>query len=497
MYEEKLNKITAEFEKRTGLVGVSFSDIVKGNKTVRVLHVANATERLFSVLNSCIIEEDGGDQVHVTLKSKSTDAIIKSPEAKLLLKVLSESQNINRHSFSSDFFERYTQSVSGAEAQIVSSANHVVTGRRGAGKSMLLLYCLQSRQRDGAPSVWVDIQTYSGRKDEQSIADIIIELLFQIDFPPAVLNDALAIRHLLESTDQTIEGLRKLVPKLRRVLGSVSDDKELFVFLDDLHIFDIELQHVLLDVLYSIFRGNRIFLKISAIETLIKTYNATNKMGIEIPQDAQRLGLDYNLTTPDKAAQHIEAILDLHARYAALPTIRRLCSSSDVLPRLTWVSAGVPRDAINLFAQSMLKASASGKRRVTVSNVNMAGSENLSIKIKDLQSDASASAEVLNITLEKIRQFCVLEIKSNAFLVEIKSGDESFRNVQSLVQLRLLHVISEGITPKAAGTKYMALILDYGLYTGIRAAASVELFNKDTGSVSAKDLRKLKILKLK
>lgn len=361
---------------------------------------------------------------------------------------------------------------------------------------MLLLYCLKSRQRDGAPNVWVDVQTYSGRKDEQAISDIVIELLFQIDFPPSTLDDALAIRHKLEASDQSVDDLRRLVPKLRRILSTVSQEKELFVFLDDLHIFDINLQYVLLDVLYSIFRGNRIFLKISAIETLISTYNAASKMGIEIPQDAQRLGLDYNLTTPDKAAEHIESILDSRAHYAALPSIRRLCSSSDVLPRLTWVSAGVPRDAINLFAQSMLKASASGKKRVTVSNVNMAASENLSIKIKDLQSDASAAAEVLNSVLERIRQFCVLEIKSNAFLVEIKSGDEAFKNVLRLVQLRLLHVISEGITPKEAGTKFMALILDYGLYTGVRAAASVELFNKDTESVSAKDLRKLKILKL-
>ncbi|MDW9701505.1 hypothetical protein GOB91_29840 [Sinorhizobium meliloti] len=496
MSVEILDRIVTAFEKRIGLNGLAYEDVLKGDKTVRILHVAHATERLYAILNECISEEVTDDQVHVTLKSKSSDAIIKSPEAKLLLKVLSESQNINRHSFSSDFFERYTRSVSGAEVQIVSSANHVVTGRRGAGKSMLLLYCLKSRQRDGAPNVWVDVQTYSGRKDEQAISDIVIELLFQIDFPPSTLDDALAIRHKLEASDQSVDDLRRLVPKLRRILSTVSQEKELFVFLDDLHIFDINLQYVLLDVLYSIFRGNRIFLKISAIETLISTYNAASKMGIEIPQDAQRLGLDYNLTTPDKAAEHIESILDSHAHYAALPSIRRLCSSSDVLPRLTWVSAGVPRDAINLFAQSMLKASASGKKRVTVSNVNMAASENLSIKIKDLQSDASAAAEVLNSVLERIRQFCVLEIKSNAFLVEIKSGDEAFKNVLRLVQLRLLHVISEGITPKEAGTKFMALILDYGLYTGVRAAASVELCNKDTESVSAKDLRKLKILKL-
>lgn len=60
--------------------------------------------------------------------------------------------------------------------------------------------------------------------------------------------------------------------------------------------------------------------------------------------------------------------------------------------------------------------------------------------------------------------------------------------------MRLLHVISEGITVGDAGRKYLALILDYGFYTGVRAAQSVDLFNKQTGKVAYKDLRKLPVL---
>jgi hypothetical protein len=63
-----------------------------------------------------------------------------------------------------------------------------------------------------------------------------------------------------------------------------------------------------------------------------------------------------------------------------------------------------------------------------------------------------------------------------------------------LVDLRLIHVISEGITVGEAGRKYLALILDYGFYTGIRAAQSVDLFNKQTDKVVYKDLRKLPVL---
>jgi len=495
MRTETLDRIKTAFEERTGLLGLTHQDVIKGEKTVRVINVAHITDRLYDALNECLKEFDSEGNFHATLKVKSQDSIVNSAEAKLLLKVLSESQNINQHSFELDFFDRYTRSVSGAENQIISSANHIVTGRRGAGKSMLLLYSFKSRQRDGLPNAWIDMQAYSGREDEQAIADVIIELLHEIDFPADSIGDVLVIRHKIESENMLVKDLRKYVPKLRRLFATISRKNDIFIFLDDLHVFNRKMQNVLLDVLYSIFRGNKVYVKASAIETLLNAYNSTTQVGMQIPQDVQRLGLDYNLTMPDKAAAHIESILDSHARYAALPSIRRLSSSADVLPRLTWVSAGVPRDAINLFSQSMLKAIAGGKNRVTVSNVNMAASENLSIKLKDLQSDASSEAEALNIRLEEIRKFCIIDQRSNAFLIEINQNSESFKEILQLVQLRLLHVISEGITPKEAGTKFMALMLDYGLYTGVRAAASVELFNKDTTSVSAKDLRKLKIFK--
>ncbi|WP_298333515.1 hypothetical protein [Asticcacaulis sp.] len=492
-YKEILDKIKSNFESRTGLIGLEHNDIVKGKKTIRIIHVSHPTERLYDALNNCIKDFDVEDEIHVTLKSKSSKSIVNSAEAKLLLKVLSESQNINQHSFESDFFDRYTRSVTGAESQIVSSANHIVTGRRGAGKSMLLLYSLKSRQKDDMPNAWIDMQAYSGRDDEQAVADVLTEILYAIDFPPDSYADILSIRHRFEAGDVSVKEIRKHVPKLRRIFAEVSLKKEIFVYLDDLHVFNRKMQYILLDVLYSIFRGNKVYIKASAIETLLDPYNSREKMGMQIPQDAQRLGLDYNLTTPDKAATHIESILDSHARYAAIPSIRRLSSSADVLPRLTWVSAGVPRDAINLFAQSMLKASAGGKGRVTVSNVNMAASENLSIKLKDLQSDASSEADALSSRLEAIRNFCITENKSNAFLLEINQNSAAFKEALKLVELRLLHVISEGITPKEAGTKFMALMLDYGLYTGIRAAANVELFNKDAASVAYKELRKLKI----
>lgn len=217
---------------------------------------------------------------------------------------------------------------------------------------------------------------------------------------------------------------------------------------------------------------------------------------MQIPHDIQEIKLDYNLTTPEKATQHITSILDAHAIYCGLFSIRSLCTSNDVLSRLVWVAAGVPRDALNVFAQAMTKTALLGSKYVSVSSINVAASETVNAKLKELDSDASGDVQPLNGAMEQIKEFCIRQQRKNAFLIEIKTDDKLFQWVRKLVDLRLLHVINEGISVGEAARKYLALILDYGFYIGVRAARSVDLFNKQTKKVAYKDLRGLPVFKL-
>ena len=171
-------------------------------------------------------------------------------------------------------------------------------------------------------------------------------------------------------------------------------------------------------------------------------------IGLQVPHDAQTIKLDYNLTMPDKAAGHIEGILDAHAEYCGLPSVRFICTSGDVLSRLVWVSAGVPRDALSMFAQAMTKGTAEGQSLVSVTNVNVAASEMISQKLKDLQVDAPEGTVEGDLadSLERIKDFCIKKERKNAFLAEIRNNDAFYQRILKLVDLRLVHVISEGIT---------------------------------------------------
>ena len=491
-----LEEIKQEFERKTGLIGLQRELKERETGTVLIIKVANPTDRFFKILEQIISEYETDDLERplATLVRKSGNNLLQSAEGKLLLRTLSESLNINRYSFQEDFMSRYTRSVFGAEEQIIALANHIVYGRRGAGKSTLMLYALHYREPEKRPSVWVDMQVYARRADDAVIGDVLRDVLEQTSEILQEKDKHQEIIAKLQEPTASESSFRQQLPSIRRLLSPIAArGSELFVFLDDFHVISDGLQPRLLDILYAISRGNRIFLKLSAIETLTRTFDPASKMGLEIPHDAQLIRLDYNLTTPDRATQHIETILESHAVYCGLPSIRRLCTSADVIPRLTWVAAGVPRDALSLFAQAITKGALQGRKHVSVSNVNIAASEAINIKLRDLEMDASEDAEELQMLLNDIREFCVKRQRRNAFLIEITGDESTYDRARKLIDLRLLHVINEGITIGEAGRKYLGLILDYGFYTGIRAARSVDLFNRQTRRVAYSELRKLPV----
>ena len=376
--------ILDEFCSQTGLADVEHEIRQGSTRSVLVLRMANPTERFFSVLQNVLSKLDDQPQT-VTIERRTAKNRLDSPEARYFLRTLAESLNVSRNTFKDDFFARYTNSGSNAETQITAAANHVVFGRRGAGKSSLLLYAMRTRERRNLPSAWIDMQVFEKRTDYALVLDVIREMLQQTTVPPTKTIDRASalseVDRLRKSAEAGDEQIRQLLPQVRSVISSSSViAKDTFVFLDDFHVLDISMQPKLLGYLYSIIRGTSTFLKLSSIETLTRTWDAKTHTGLQIPHDAQVIRLDYNLTMPDKAYSHIEGILDAHAVYCGLPSVKYLCTSPDVISRLVWVSAGVPRDALNLFAQAMTKGVTEGRGQVSVTNINVAASEMVSQK---------------------------------------------------------------------------------------------------------------------
>ncbi len=467
-----------------------------------IVRAASPSERLFQAVANAQekVSEDNVFKTRATVDRRKTAPRdrLDLPEARLFRATISESLTVDRFTFGESFFDRYIRSVTRLEDQIVSNNNFLVYGRRGSGKSSLLAYAMHVLDRDNAPFAWVSLQAYRGRSDIMVSVDVLADIFDQLttSCEAPALNQALEdINKLREySDDRARTNLSRLIPRLRQAIHpGGAESPNVTIFLDDLHVIEDSYQRKMLSDLYSICRGNRCYLKISGIEQFSSPWSGADQTGMQPGHDVQILKLDYNLTTPDKSREHIESILDAHAMYCGLPGISYL-AGVPVISRLTWAAAAVPRDALNLFALAMAKASTKRQARVSVTSVNEAASEVTEQKLQEISDDSNAEQEALRTVLDSIRTFCIQDKGTNAFLVEISNNSILYKRIHDLIALRLVHVLSEGITPHEAGRRYMAVLLDYGFYVGIRAARRVQLFLKDPKVILAKDLRKLPIL---
>lgn len=492
------------FAEKLGIEHVDYYIKDRADGPYLVFEMVEPSERVFRVLKTVT---DSLGETHVfkervtsMRRRKAITDRLSTPEVQMLRKTLSESLTVDRHTFQDDFFSRYTKSVFDFESHIVTNANFTVYGRRGSGKSSLLAYALHKLEAEKRPYAWISMQAYAGRGDVHVSIDVLVDFIAELERFLINEDELVAIKNVLSSTVDMVDVdadriLQRILPRIRRVVGKVAEKYEgVSFFVDDFHVLKQEYQPEFLGYLYSVARGNRVYLKISGIEQFSRLWDANKQRGLETPHDTQILKLDYNLTMPDRSREHIVMILDAHAKYCAIPHISWL-ASSDVLSRLVWVAAAVPRDALNLFAQALTKAAAQNQKRVSVTSINVAASEMTEQKLKDIQADSGTGDPAIQKILEQVKKFCIDEQRKNAFLVEIDNSDLVYQSLLKLIALRLVHVLHEGITPYQAGKRFVALMLDYGFYVGIRAAKSIDLFQKEPKALLAKDVRKLPIFR--
>lgn len=469
-----------------------------------IIEFANPGEHHHKILNGIVsrLSDDNIFKERATVQRRKTAPAkrLLIEETRLLVKEIAESLTIDRHSFDGTFFFRYTPSVAGFEQKINARANFAVYGRRGAGKSSLLAYAMQSARRAGAPYSWVAMQTFANRSDKNVVPAVIAAIIHDLRTQGtrnADLHDLNNQFDILaeDAPESVLAKCDKLIPKTRRVLGALaSSDSPFTIFVDDIHVIAPALQPLLLGFIYKITRGNNMYIKISGIDLLTKIWEPSTNSGLQPTHDVQLLKLDLNLTQPDESKRHIVSILDAHARYCGLPSIGYL-ADDDVLSRLVLVAAGVPRDALNLFSAAISKAISKNQKLVSITSVNTASSEMAEEKLKEVEQDSGSEVEQVRDILAEVKEFCITEKRKNAFLVEIVYANSRYQLIQKLSALRLVHLLHEGITPHKAGKRFVALMLDYGFYVGIRAARSVSLIPPVPRALSAKELRSLPIFK--
>src|SRR6185312_8041013 len=98
------------------------------------------------------------------------------------------------------------------------------------------------------------------------LADVLQQLNTLLSRAPLYAQVASTVERLRKEEELADDQIRKVLPEMRALFAAAGRyARNLFIFLDDFHVVDMSSQPKLLGFLYSISRGNNVFLKLSAI----------------------------------------------------------------------------------------------------------------------------------------------------------------------------------------------------------------------------------------
>lgn len=374
---------------------------------------------------------------------------------------------------------KYMEDPRASLGSLSASRHQIVYGRRGAGKTALLLEAKNAADREGHASTWINAQILRSM-DARTASLVIIEKILQ-----AVLTQGgnsqsaqfAEIRRLLEDLRAArLEGrsfVETRAPDVNDALRVVLRENliRLYVYIDDFYLLDPASQPQVLDDVAGVLRDCNGWLKIASIERLTRPYVPSSKIGLEIPHDAIKIDLDVTLENPGATQNFLEAVLLSYTAAAGIKSLPSI-AKPEALARLVLASGGVPRDYLNLFAASLGVARRQRERAKEVGREDVAIAAGLSArgKKRDLELDVveSNSQRVLD-AIEKLSSGVKAEGFTYFRVDAAQRNSAAYEIFALIVDLRFAHLVQASLSDQhRSGVRYEAYVLDLSEYTDIR-----------------------------
>lgn len=277
--------------------------------------------------------------------------------------------------------------------------------------------------------------------------------------------------------------LHRKILEYQRLLRRVVDlaDADGLLILDDLYYIRRSDQPLVVDYFHRLTKNQRVWLKIGTIRHRSNWYvRGDPAIGTKLGDDADQINLDITLEKYRTAKGFLTRILtEIASESSAEPSS---FLTEGAIDRLVLASGGVARDFLSITNKAISVARERGKTyrgtKVNTEDVNQACGEHEGTKREELSNDAGSDQAVLIEEFEKVRSFCLDEKKVNCFLVEKDLPGDGYRQIQELVDLRLLHLAKSRVTVRdRPGKIYEAYLLDLSQYTGERKKRDMSMID--------------------
>jgi hypothetical protein len=404
--------------------------------------------------------------------------------------------------------------VAGNLGRIASKQHQVIFGRRGSGKSCLLVHFFSDAQEKGDPPIYILADEFKRLSYPDVLIRLLIEILEEIPVRRRSLKKAFRwsvpiwkhsakLRMLLdlaEESDVTEGQTRKRSKGAGGGLGvgevkagaSISADdtygrtstfrerkldtlerhlkdykaairealrasggKHIAVLIDDFYLLPRERHPDVLDYLHRLVRDTNLFMKVATIRhrtSLVRNHPQT--VGIELAQDVEELSLDRTLEDLGATQDFLHQMLGSIAQRVGISNVDDLFNP-DAFQALTLVSGGVPRDFLTIFVNAIEAArNADQITWLTPTHIYKgAGRLAYNTKLQNLKEDAGFDVEGIERVFVDLLHFCLKESRKTAFLISQEEGQRHPREhdlIQQLMDFKLIHVV-EPDTSAASG----------------------------------------------
>ncbi|MGA5764433.1 hypothetical protein [Nonomuraea bangladeshensis] len=407
---------------------------------------------------------------------------------------------------------KYNEDPRAGLTAIGASRHHIIYGRRGVGKTALMLEAKRISERDGHVTVWLNAHTFRQAGPAGAflfVAEAVTTALIKHAGSSQSenfsrlrsLNDAIA--RIRKEGAPSGEAVTSILPDLNTALRPILREEliRLFVYIDDFYLFPIADQPRLLDYITGMLRDCNGWLKLASIERLTRPFEPSSKLGIEIPHDASKIDLDLTLEDPSSTQRFLESVLSDYTIAAGLRKPSSL-AGREALGRLALASGGVPRDYLNLFASAIVVAreNRADPQEVGKEDVSGAARRSAQSKKRDLEQDVSSqNSEALLTGLERLSK----NVQSHGytfFRVDIEQKSRpGYEILAQLVDLRFAHLIQASLSDQhKGGVKYEVYMLDLSEFSDVRLKRGLHVLDLESGQWSlrqtgaARSMKKLK-----
>ncbi|MCH8828622.1 MAG: ATP-binding protein [Planctomycetes bacterium] len=183
----------------------------------------------------------------------------------------------------------YVPDVQNTVDTVTTARHHLVFGRRGAGKTALLVEARKRLKTGGDLSMWMNLHTLRRESADRVFLHVtqrLCDVAQACELPSKLLAE---VQSIYESSEKQLSALEpdatkvaRSIPILHGMLGRflrVAGNR-LFIFLDDFHYLARENQPGLLDMIHGAVRDCDAWIKVAAIKHLTRWFDPASKIGL-------------------------------------------------------------------------------------------------------------------------------------------------------------------------------------------------------------------------